>query len=119
MNILESVDIRSRRGVAKIVGTLVSLAGLTTMALYKGPAVKSTGGVLIHLKKSTAVHEDWIKGSILTAVTLKRYPAQLSLTTWMNFIGCAQAAVFSSFVAHKPKAWSIGFNIDLWGTLYA
>ncbi|KAL5996995.1 hypothetical protein ACLOJK_007921, partial [Asimina triloba] len=60
------VDIRSRRDGAKIVGTLVSLAGLTIIALYKGPAVKNIGGVLIHIKQSTAGHEDWIKGSILT-----------------------------------------------------
>ncbi|KAL5996994.1 hypothetical protein ACLOJK_007920, partial [Asimina triloba] len=53
------------------------------------------------------------------AATLKRYPAQLSLITWLNFIGCAQTAVFTAFVAHKANAWSIGFNIDLWSALYA
>ncbi|KAL5997038.1 hypothetical protein ACLOJK_007965 [Asimina triloba] len=130
---LESLDIRSTRGMAKIVGTLFSLAGVTTMTLYKGSAVKNIGTAFIHIESSTAIHGDWIRGSILVvlsciswsiwyimqAVILKRYPAQLSLTTWMSFVGGAQSAFFTAFVAHKPKAWSIGFNIDLWNTIYA
>lgn len=53
------------------------------------------------------------------AVTLKRYPAQLSLTTWMSFVGGAQSAVFSAIVAHEPEEWIVGFNIDLWSILYS
>lgn len=55
----------------------------------------------------------------MQAYTLRRYPAQLSLTTWMNFVGAAQSAVFTVIVAHKPADWAIGFDIDLWSTLYA
>lgn len=53
------------------------------------------------------------------AVTLKRYPAQLSLTTWMSLVGGAQSAVFSAIVAHEPKEWIVGFNIDIWSILYS
>ncbi|KAL3592818.1 hypothetical protein D5086_011458 [Populus alba] len=34
---LEIVDLRNPRGIAKIVGTLLSLAGVLTITLYKGP----------------------------------------------------------------------------------
>lgn len=54
----------------------------------------------------------------LKAYTLKRYPAQLSLTTWMNLVGAAQSAVYTVIVQHRRSAWTIGFNIDLWSTLY-
>ncbi|RWR72298.1 Drug/metabolite transporter [Cinnamomum micranthum f. kanehirae] len=130
---LERLDVRNPHGIAKVVGTLVSLAGVTAMALYKGPVVKNLWGALIHLNGKAKIHEDWFKGSILTiascitwsiwyimqAVTLKRYPAQLSLTTWMSFVGGAQSAVFSALVAHEPKEWIVGFNIDLWSILYS
>lgn len=53
------------------------------------------------------------------AYTLKRYPAQLSLTTWMSFVGAAQSAIFTACVQRKPAAWAIGFNIDLLSTIYA
>ena len=52
------------------------------------------------------------------AFTLRRYPAQLSLTTWMCFIGGAQSAVFTAFVQHKRSAWTIGFDIDFWSVVY-
>ncbi|CAK9160075.1 unnamed protein product [Ilex paraguariensis] len=55
---LEVLDIRSPRGIAKILGTLVSLAGVMTMTLYKGPNVKNIGHPLIHLRGNTAIHEN-------------------------------------------------------------
>lgn len=55
----------------------------------------------------------------MQAYTLNRYPAQLSLTTWMNFVGAVQSAFFTVIVEHRRAAWAIGFNIDLWSTIYA
>ncbi|KAK4478187.1 hypothetical protein RD792_017474 [Penstemon davidsonii] len=130
---LEVVDIRSPRGIAKVVGAGVSLVGVMTITLYKGPALKNLGHGLIHIGGSTkVVQESWLKGSLLAAVscitwsmwyimqayTLKRYPAQLSLVTWMNFVGATQSAVFTVIVQHSKAAWTIGFDIDLWSTLY-
>ncbi|XP_030442698.2 WAT1-related protein At5g07050-like [Syzygium oleosum] len=129
---LEVLDLRNPRGMAKALGTLVSLAGVTTMTLYKGPIVRNLWHPLIHIGGNISVREDWMKGSVLTvascvtwsiwyimqAYTLKRYPAQLSLTTWMSFVGGAQSAVFTVIVEHRRAAWMIGFNIDFWSTLY-
>ncbi|KAK4572687.1 hypothetical protein RGQ29_030924 [Quercus rubra] len=54
------------------------------------------------------------------AFTLKKYPAQLSLTAWINLIGGAQSAAFTVLIQHKPAAWSIAFNnIDFWSIVYA
>eukprot|EP00262_Sarcandra_glabra_P004935 TRINITY_DN16172_c0_g2_i1.p1 TRINITY_DN16172_c0_g2~~TRINITY_DN16172_c0_g2_i1.p1 ORF type:complete len:222 (+),score=21.06 TRINITY_DN16172_c0_g2_i1:25-666(+) len=103
------------------------------MTLYKGPIVRNLWGALIHIQGNTTIHENWLKGSILTvsscitwsiwyimqAVTLKKYPAQLSLTTWMSFIGAAQSAVFTVIIEHKPAAWTIGFDIDFWNIMYS
>ncbi|PQP95339.1 WAT1-related protein [Prunus yedoensis var. nudiflora] len=117
---LEVLNLRNHRGLAKVLGTLVSLAGVMTMTLYKGPIVRNLWHPLIHVEGKSSIHENWLKGSILTvAITLKRYPAQLSLTTWMSFIGAAQSAVFTVCIEHRRAAWTIGFNIDLWSILYA
>ncbi|GFY84957.1 hypothetical protein Acr_03g0017310 [Actinidia rufa] len=63
---LEVLDLRKTRGVAKVLGTLVSLAGVMTMTLYKGSIVRNLWDPLIHLNGNTTVHENWLKGSILT-----------------------------------------------------
>ncbi|KAL1294749.1 hypothetical protein HN51_055584 [Arachis hypogaea] len=131
----EALDVRDPRGIAKVIGTMLSLSGVMTMTLYKGPTMRNLWRPVIHIpgKSSAAAHENWLKGSLLAviscvswsvwyimqAATLKRYPAQLSLTTWMCFVGAAQSAVFTVLIiGHKPSAWTIGFNIDLWSTLY-
>ncbi|EPS72398.1 hypothetical protein M569_02359, partial [Genlisea aurea] len=134
---MESVNIRSPYGIAKILGTGISLAGVMTMTLYKGHAFENRGKSYIHVGRTTTsssnFSEDWLKGSVLVlascvcwslwyimqASTLKRYPAQLSLTTWMSLVGSAQSAVFTAIVVqHRPAAWIIGLNIDLASTLY-
>ncbi|XVF19613.1 hypothetical protein REPUB_Repub11eG0125800 [Reevesia pubescens] len=130
---MEVVNLRSPRGMAKVLRTFVSLIGVTTMTLYKGPVVKNFWHPIIHIEGNSVIHENWLKVSILAvtscitwsmwyilqAFTLKRYPAPLSLTTWMSFVGAAQSAVFTAIVEHKPAAWTIGFNIEFWATLYA
>ncbi|KAI3959222.1 hypothetical protein MKW92_010317 [Papaver armeniacum] len=123
---LEVLDIRSSRGMAKILGTSVSFAGVLIVTLFKGPAIRNLWGAVIRIEKNSVEHENWLKGSLLAvsscvtwsiwyimqAVTLKKYPAQLSLTAWMSILGAAQSAVLTAFVEHRPKAWAIGINVE-------
>ncbi|KAI3915434.1 hypothetical protein MKX01_016572, partial [Papaver californicum] len=66
---LEVIDIKSIRGVAKVLGTIVSLAGVMTMTLYKGPAVKNLWSALIHIEGNNMVQENWLKGSVLVVAS--------------------------------------------------
>ncbi|KAL2994661.1 hypothetical protein AAZX31_10G177300 [Glycine max] len=102
------------------------------MTLYKGIVMRNLWPPLIHIPRKSAAINESLKGSLLTvlscvtwsiwyimqAATLKRYPAPLSLTTWMCFLGAAQSAVLTVIVERNPSAWTIGFNIDLWSTIY-
>ncbi|KAM3393813.1 WAT1-related protein like [Capsicum galapagoense] len=131
---LEVVNVQDPRGIAKVIGTLVSLGGVMIMTLYKGVILKNLWHPIIYIHQgvNNVVKENWVKGSILTvasciawsiwfimqAYTLKRYPAQLSLTTWMSFVGAAQSAFYTIVVQHKRVAWTIGFNIDFWSIMY-
>ncbi|XP_028778667.1 WAT1-related protein At4g08290-like [Neltuma alba] len=129
---LEAVDVKNPRGVAKIFGTLLSLAGALTMTLYKGHAIPNLKAAPVLITAQSA-HPNWIKGSILTvasciswsvfyimqAFIVKKYPAQLSLTAWINCIGAVQSAVFALIVEHKLHAWFITSRIELYCILYA
>uniref|UniRef100_A0A0E0GGV2 WAT1-related protein n=1 Tax=Oryza nivara TaxID=4536 RepID=A0A0E0GGV2_ORYNI len=133
---MEIVDVRSIRGLAKVAGTVVSFAGVTTMTLYKGTAISSPWKAPISIHGGGGgggVHESWLKGSflavascicwsiwyILQASSLKRYPAQLSLTAWMCTVGGIQSAVFTAFMQHKPEDWRIGFGLKFWCIVYS
>ncbi|KAJ6920634.1 hypothetical protein NC651_014277 [Populus alba x Populus x berolinensis] len=61
---LEIVDLRNPRGIAKIVGTVLTLAGVLTITLYKGPEVQSLQGAPIHVRSNHA-QQNWVKGSFL------------------------------------------------------
>lgn len=63
---MEVVDFRNPRGIAKVLGTLVSLGGVMTMTLYKGNTLRNPWHPLLLLKGKTVIQENWLKGSLLT-----------------------------------------------------
>jgi hypothetical protein len=67
---MEIVDAKSLRGLAKIAGTVVSFAGVTTMTLYKGAVIKSLWKSPIHIHGGGGgAHESWVKGSVLAVAS--------------------------------------------------
>lgn len=68
---LEGLDLGNPRGIAKVLGTLVFLAGAMTMTLYKGPIMHNLWHPLIYIhRKAGNSHESWLKGSILDCCKL-------------------------------------------------
>jgi hypothetical protein len=65
---LEYLDAKSARGIAKILGTIVSLAGVTIMTLYKGPAAKTIWHGIGNIQGGT-IQENWLKGALLTVAS--------------------------------------------------
>ncbi|CAN1772745.1 Ubiquitin C-terminal hydrolase 12 [Linum perenne] len=73
---LESFDLRHPRGVAKVLGTLISLSGVMTMTMYKGPTVRQFWHPLIHEAQPglvTGYHENWLMGSVLMGVVISGF----------------------------------------------
>ncbi|KAL5071078.1 hypothetical protein RYX36_021965 [Vicia faba] len=107
---LERMKLREIGCQAKVIGTVVSLGGAFLMALYKGPVLQITGS-----SAATQMHQPenvndptgshWLLGGvfllvgcvgfsafyILQAITLKKYPAEMSLATWVCFVGALQS----------------------------
>ncbi|KAL2317787.1 hypothetical protein Fmac_031663 [Flemingia macrophylla] len=135
---LERVRIKEIRSQAKVMGTLVTFAGALLMTLYKGPQFD-----LFHHPNTThhqggthsaqnQNHSHWITGTlficlgclawssfyILQSITVKRYPAELSLSSLICLMGALQSAVVALIADHNPRAWAVGFNYTLYGPLY-
>lgn len=132
---LERLSIRSKHSQAKILGTLVTIGGAMIMTLGKGPVLD------LPWTKSASTHVDldgvaqkpiegalmitagcfcWASFIILQAITLKSYPAELTLTTLICMTGTFQGAVFA-FAMERSNfaAWSIQFDVRLLAVVYS
>nr|GEW90151.1 WAT1-related protein At2g39510-like [Tanacetum cinerariifolium] len=135
---LEQVNIRRLHSQVKIIGTLVTVGGAMVMTLVNGPPIPLpwTNMSTVHHPQapSTVSPDHHIKGAfmitagcvcwasfyILQAVTLRNYPAQLSLTTLICMMGALQGTV-TTFVIEKdkPGIWSLKWDTKLFATLYS
>jgi hypothetical protein len=70
---MEIVDAKTLRGLAKIAGTVVSFAGVTTMTLYKGAAIRCLWKSPVHIHGGggggAVAHDSWVKGSVLAVAS--------------------------------------------------
>nr|GEV50087.1 WAT1-related protein At2g39510-like [Tanacetum cinerariifolium] len=134
---LEKVKMKSLHSQGKIIGTLVTLGGAMMMTLIRGPAIQfpwTSHHTLDHQSSINTINtEDHIKGSlminagcfswaafiIVQAVTLKSYPAELSLTTLVCMMGTLEGSVLA-LVAEGANAsiWSVDWDIKLFAALY-
>ncbi|CAM8925588.1 unnamed protein product [Rhodiola kirilowii] len=129
---MESLEIRSGRGIAKVVGSVLSLAGVTIMTIYKGQPLSKFGGAPIQMEERS-IQEEWVKGSILIVVScisvsvsyilqakiLQKYHAQISLAVWMNLIGATMSTVYAAATTRlEQSAWALDFDVRLLAILY-
>nr|GMC92787.1 WAT1-related protein At2g39510-like [Ipomoea batatas] len=132
---LENVNIRALHSQAKILGTLVTVGGAMMMTLVKGPKLllpwtQERG----HIQSTTATtHQHPIKGAImitaaccfwacfftLQAITLRSYPAGLSLTSLICLMGALQCGVLTLAVERSNTAvWALNWDIKLLAIVY-
>ncbi|CAL0328586.1 unnamed protein product [Lupinus luteus] len=133
---VESISIKRIHGMAKILGSIISLVGAITLALVKGPSLHymipenqkyiSQSLIMVHPKG------DYIKGSlmmlsantswslwlILQGFIVKQYPAKFRLTTIQCFFSFIQSATLAAAMERNPSAWKLGWDIHLLAVAY-
>ncbi|XVF64597.1 hypothetical protein PTKIN_Ptkin09bG0181200 [Pterospermum kingtungense] len=132
---LEKVDMKKIHSVAKIIGTAITVIGAMVMTLYKGPIVDfiKTGGAVNHGTTTESADKHWVMGTImilgsilswagffiLQSFTLKKYPAELSLTAWICFVGMVEDAGVALIFVRDLSAWKLGWDSRLLAATYS
>ena len=131
---LENIDLVRKHGVAKVLGTLVSIGGATVITLYRGFPMFHKG-LNLHEDEETESKnsQNWTLGwlylmghclswagwMVLQAPVLKTYPAKLTLTSFTCFFGLVQFLVIALFVETDLNNWIIVSWEELFTILYA
>ncbi|KAK8704322.1 hypothetical protein V6N13_047949 [Hibiscus sabdariffa] len=132
---LEKVNVKKIRSLAKIIGTAITVMGAMVMTLYKGPIIDfiKTGGAIHHGAAAESTDKHWVTGTIfvlgsicswagffiLQSFTLKQYPAELSLTAMICFMGMVEGAGVSLIMVRDLSAWKVGWDSRLLAASYS
>ncbi|GMI77179.1 Usually multiple acids move in and out Transporters 17 [Hibiscus trionum] len=132
---LEKIDSKKIHSLAKIIGTAITVAGAMVMTLYKGPIVDfiKSGGVAHHGTTTESADKHWVTGTImllgsilawasyfiLQSFTLKKYPAELSLTAWICFVGMIEDGILALIMVRDLSAWKVGWDSRLLAAAYS
>ncbi|XP_022975980.1 WAT1-related protein At4g08300-like [Cucurbita maxima] len=133
---LERVNFKKVRSIAKVVGTLVTIGGAMVMTLYKGPIVDIFHGQGRHAAHQSSGSESsdqhWVLGTlmllgsivgwsgffILQSFTLKKYPAELSLTALICVAGTVEGSIVTLIMERDLSVWVIGWDSRLLAAVY-
>ncbi|KAK4478916.1 hypothetical protein RD792_014423, partial [Penstemon davidsonii] len=136
---VEKVNLKKRHSQAKIVGTVVTVGGAMIMTLIAGPVlglpwtIKSSDQSADSPSANSPSPQNPMRGAlmiaagnfgyalfyILQAMTLKTYPAGLSLTAMICASGALQGTILTFIVERANTAiWSIGLNATLLAYAY-
>ncbi|TVU11216.1 hypothetical protein EJB05_44789, partial [Eragrostis curvula] len=133
---LEQVNLKGGYGLAKVVGTMLTIAGATIITLYKGiPLIIHLEGS--HKLKATEINSNtdlsWIAGCLLILANclglsgwmvlqvpvLKRYPAKLSSFAIILALGLIQLLAVAPFFENDLEMWKLHSGGELLTILYA
>ncbi|XP_042022779.1 WAT1-related protein At1g70260-like [Salvia splendens] len=117
---------------ARVIGTLISLAGAISITLYRGPTIRSHSSPSLsaappRLFIFLAPHENWVLGCMLFAAssftlaiwnilqvgTVKMCSNVMKIISFYSLFGTMQSAVVALFFEKNPSAWRLDLNFEL------
>ncbi|VVB18344.1 unnamed protein product [Arabis nemorensis] len=133
---IEKVELKRRDGIAKMVGTFVSVAGSLVITLYKGPTIYQPSlGLMdqpIKFEEAEEQNKNWTLGCfclmghclcwsswiVLQSPLLKKYPARFSFISYSCFFAVLQFFGISAYFERDIQSWKISSLGVLYALLY-
>ncbi|XP_024641357.1 WAT1-related protein At3g28050 isoform X1 [Medicago truncatula] len=124
---MEKLAAKSRSSNAKVVGSIISIAGAFVMTFYKGPSIMNSSslhqpaGFLKSVDSSWAIAGillifDYFLSSlwyILLVHILKEFPDELTIILFYSTTATIISIVVALLSVPKASAWKIGLNLSL------
>ncbi|WJX65431.1 hypothetical protein P8452_50094 [Trifolium repens] len=124
---MEKLVAKSRSSNAKVLGSIVSIAGAFVLTFYKGPSIMNSSSLHQPIEFLKSVNSSWaIAGIILTADyfllslwyilqvhILKEFPDELTLVLLYSITATIISIVVALLSVPDASAWKIGLNLSL------
>lgn len=128
---------KRRDGIAKVVGTFVSVAGSLVITLYKGPTIYEPSlSIMDHqsitINGGSDENKNWTLGClclmghclcwsswiVLQSPLLKKYPARFSFISCSCFFAVIQFFGISAYFERDVESWKIISGGEVYALLY-
>ncbi|KAG6725754.1 hypothetical protein I3842_02G046900 [Carya illinoinensis] len=136
---LEKVRMKTKGGKAKMLGSLVCIAGVLVLTLYKGkslnkPQFQATTHKPNRAEQMVSANTvRWAIGSLLLAAGSllwsswfllqarigKRYPYQYSNIAFLNLFGAIQSAILSFIIEKDLAMWILKGRLEILSVIYS
>uniref|UniRef100_A0A0E0MDE3 EamA domain-containing protein n=1 Tax=Oryza punctata TaxID=4537 RepID=A0A0E0MDE3_ORYPU len=135
---VESLNMKTKAGAAKILATLTSMAGVLLLSLYKGVALTNRSAAAMDASASAGVtmnnSKQWTLGTVillgnclcfslwllLQAKLTKKYPAIYSSTAIMFFISTLQGGALTLATERlTASAWALTNKVEIVTVIYS
>ncbi|KAG0469696.1 hypothetical protein HPP92_015781 [Vanilla planifolia] len=135
---IEKLDIKSRHGKAKVIGSFLAIAGAFLMVFYRGPTIEflwsearehqgnsnavilGGGQRLIGTFILLASSICWCSSIILQSNILRSFPAKFTIITLICFKGAVVNFVVALFVEYgRVQPWILGWDKRLFVIIYS
>ncbi|KAF3595851.1 hypothetical protein DY000_02024210 [Brassica cretica] len=135
---IEKVELKRRDGIAKVVGTFVSVAGSLVITLYKGPTIYEPSQRIMDQSivnggsEGEEENKNWTLGClclmghclcwsswiVLQSPLLKKYPARFSFISCSCFFAVIQFFGISAYFERDVESWKILSGGEVYALLY-
>ncbi|OMO56952.1 Drug/metabolite transporter [Corchorus capsularis] len=136
---MEQVNLTRKDGIAKVIGTLASVAGALVITLYQGPTVYSPNSTpsnktgFLSFGFGDAKGKNWTVGClclighslcwsswiVLQAPVLKKYPARLSFVSYACFFAVMQFGAIAGCIETDSRVWQVQSASEVFTILYS
>ncbi|KMT20176.1 hypothetical protein BVRB_1g001860 isoform A [Beta vulgaris subsp. vulgaris] len=137
----ESVNFRSTRKIAKVLGSLICMGGAVVLIVYRGtPLNKTTYSKSPSYKSNVSSmiadigsKQRWIRGSIFLVLSIlcwsgwfliqsricKRFPCKYTSTALMSALGAVQSAILCFSINRNMSVWILNDKLQIFTVLSA
>ncbi|XP_068664644.1 WAT1-related protein At3g18200-like [Aristolochia californica] len=114
----EQLDIHTWWGKGKILGTLISVSGALTLMLWRrstdhlmmSPSFRDRMIGLLMVIIGVISFSAWI---LMLEPVIRRYPAELTMTSLMFFFATLQTSVIAAISSHRATQWQLKWDLEL------